>query len=85
MFKDWLRDVLLWVPQKLWDLLLDGLAAIIEAIPAPDFITNASAFFGGIPSGVAYFAAPFQLGTGVAFLVTAYVLRFLIRRIPVIG
>ena len=37
-FKDCLRELLLWVPQKIWGLVLDGLASIIEAIPVPAWL-----------------------------------------------
>lgn len=84
-FAAWLKDLLLWVPLKLWELFLDGLASVIEAIPAPDFITNAGGMFAAIPSSVMFFAEPLQLGTGLGIVTTAYVLRFLIRRIPVVG
>lgn len=84
-FKDWLRDLLLWVPKKIWGLILDGLAAVINAIPVPDWLADAGGLFGALPDGVVYFVQAFELGTGLAVIVGAYVLRFLIRRIPIIG
>lgn len=84
-FKDWLRDLLLWVPQKLWELFLDGLAAVLEAIPVPSWISSAGGVFDAIPDGVIYFAQAFQLPAGLSIIVSAYVIRFLIRRIPIIG
>lgn len=44
-----------------------------------------TAAFAGIPPGVWYFLDLFAVGTGVKMCLTAYVLRFAIRRIPVIG
>lgn len=41
--------------------------------------------FGGLGSGVWYFLDFFNLGFGVPLLISAYVARFLIRRLPVIG
>lgn len=84
-FKDWLRDLLLWVPRKIWEAVLDALAAIITAIPVPSWIDSATSWFEAIPDGVLYVMGPFQVGTGLAILLGAWVLRFLIRRIPVIG
>lgn len=82
---EWLVDLLLWVPQKLYELILDALATVIEAIPVPDFMANLGSLVGGLDPAIAYFAAPLQLGTGMTWVFSAMVLRFLIRRIPVIG
>lgn len=41
--------------------------------------------FSGIPSGVWYFLDMMQIGYGLPLLIAAYVSRFLIRRLPVIG
>lgn len=84
-FKDWLRDLLLWVPQKIWELILDGLAAVIEAIPVPTWLENIGDVFDAIPDGVIYFAQALQLPAGLSMILAAYVLRFLIRRLPIVG
>lgn len=84
-FGEWLKDLLLWIPLKLWELLLDGLAAIIEAIPVPDFVNNASNAFSSIPGNVLFFANFFAVGEGITMVLAAYGIRFLIRRIPLIG
>lgn len=84
-FKDWLRDLLLWVPKKIWELVLDGLAAVIEAIPVPTWLANIGDVFDAIPDGVIYFAQALQLPAGLSMILGAYVLRFLIRRLPVVG
>ena len=41
--------------------------------------------FGGISSGVWYFADLFAFSQGVPLVVSAYATRFIIRRIPLIG
>ncbi|WP_331345252.1 hypothetical protein [Cellvibrio sp. UBA7661] len=38
--KDWFIEILLWIPQKLFDLFLKGILAAIEALPLPSFITD---------------------------------------------
>lgn len=48
----------------------------------PGGLTSA---FGAISPGVWYFLDFFQLGYGVPLLISAWVARFLIRRLPVIG
>lgn len=80
-----LLDILLYIPKKILELILYGLASLIEAIPVPDFIQNIPALFSQIGAYVWYFLDPFQIGTGLSIILSAYVLRFLIRRIPFIG
>ncbi len=82
---DWLLEIILWAPKKLWSLLLDGLASVIEALPVPDFVASAGSFFGNIPPGVIYFFQFFAIGEGLAMIALALVLRFALRRIPLIG
>lgn len=84
-FAEWLKELLLWIPRKLWAELLDGLAAMLTAIPVPDFVTQAQAAFSGIPSSVIFFATKFAVPEAVGMALAAYGLRFLIRRIPFIG
>ena len=84
-FASWLKELLLWIPRKLWSELLDGLAALLTAIPVPDFVTTAQGAFAGLPSGVVFFANKFAVPEILGMVIAAYVVRFLIRRIPVIG
>ena len=84
-FKDWLRDLVLWFPRKIYELILDGLAWVIDLIPVPGWFENAGSYFAALDPGIAYFLEAFEFSTGIGILVAAYVLRFLIRRIPVIG
>lgn len=84
-FAVWLKDLLLWVPRKVWSELLDSLAALLAALPVPGFVSQASAAFSQIPPSVLFFADKFALSEGVAMILAAYALRFVIRRIPIIG
>jgi len=84
-FGQWLIDLLLWVPRKIFELLLDGLASVVEAIPVPSFMSGLEGWVSGLSSAIAYFGAPLQLEAGMGFVLTAWVIRFTIRRIPVIG
>lgn len=81
----WLKDLLLWLPRKITELILDGLAALIEVIPVPDWLSNAPTFLAGIDPTIVYFVRGFALAEGLAIVFGAYVIRFLIRRIPVVG
>lgn len=82
---EWLLELVAWVPKKIWELLLDALAAAIEAIPVPDFVASAGNWFGGIPATVIYFGQFFAVAEGLAMIMSALVLRFVLRRIPLIG
>ncbi|OHC58114.1 MAG: hypothetical protein A3J25_03855 [Pseudomonadales bacterium RIFCSPLOWO2_02_FULL_63_210] len=82
---EWLLDLVAWVPKKIWELLLDALASAIEAIPAPGFVSSAGGWFGGIPETVIYFGQFFAVAEGLGMIMSALVLRFLLRRIPIIG
>ncbi len=84
-FSTWLKDLLLWVPLKLWESLLASLAAVLNAIPAPDFIANAGGYFSAIPAQVIWVLNLFAVPEGVAMILAALTLRFLVRRIPLIG
>lgn len=82
---DWLLELVSWIPKKIWELLLDALASAIEAIPVPDFVANAGGWFGGIPATVIYLGQFFAVAEGLAMIMSALVLRFVLRRIPLIG
>lgn len=79
----WLRDELQAFGVWIYDGILSGLAALLEAIPAPEFLTNASNYT--LPPGVEWAAQPFQLDIGLTIIVSAYIARFVLRRIPGVG
>lgn len=81
----WLYDVLLFIPLKVWEGLLSGLASLIEAIPVPGFMQNLGSYVAGIDPGIAFFLSSMNFGTGIAMILGAYAIRFVIRRIPVVG
>lgn len=82
---DWVLELVEWIPKTIWKELLDAFASAIEAIPVPDFMNQAGSFFGDIPGEIVYFFQFFAVAEGVAMILSALVLRFLIRRIPIIG
>lgn len=84
-FADWLLKVLEFVPKWIWSECLKALASVINAIPVPGFVSQVQGFWNGVPSGIWYFVGWMHLGWGVSALLSAYVIRFLIRRIPVVG
>lgn len=84
----WVQDFfnfLLGLPLHIFSLLLSGLSYVLNAIPAPSFFTEASGWVGSIPTLAAYLLSALQIGSLVTILVSAYTLRWVIRRIPFIG
>lgn len=84
-FAAWLLNI----AQSIWnwmiDQLLTALIAVLSAIPVPDFVTAAGGNLAAIPEGVVWFVEPFHIATGIRWIMSAYVLRFLIRRLPFVG
>lgn len=81
----WVVDFFQWIMVKAAVLIFDAIIAVLSAIPVPDWLTGISGNIGSLSSGVLYFVAPFEFGTGMAWVISAYLLRFLIRRLPVVG
>jgi hypothetical protein len=75
---DELKAILLWF----WDALLSGLAVMIESIPVPSFLQSTNFV---IPPSVSWVAEAFLLDVGVGLIVAAYTLRFIVKRLPVVG
>ena len=82
---EWLLEAFLWVPRKLTELILDGLAFVIESIPVPAFFSNAGGFLGAIDPTIVFFLESFAFAEGMAIVFSAFVIRFIIRRLPVVG
>ena len=81
----WLKDFFVWLAQWVWDTILDGLLEVLQAIPVPDFVNQANGAFASISGNILFFANKFALGEGITMILAAYGIRFLIRRIPIIG
>lgn len=84
-FADWFADYALWIPRKIFELLMEPLGVMIKGMPMPDWVADASIGFSGVPPHVAFFLEFLYFGEGVAIIMSAYDIRFLIRRLPVIG
>ena len=81
----WLHDYLLWLPLHICKLILQGIFAFMAWLPVPQFMTDAVGWVASIPPSVAYFLSSCHIGTGMTYILTAYILRFVLRRIPFIG
>lgn len=80
-FVDFFKELPAWSFSK----IAEGIVSFFESIPVPEFFTAAANAFGAVPQEVVFFANAFQIGPGVTLVLGAYLLRFIIRRIPFIG
>ena len=89
---NWLSGALQWLfnlidklPLHIYTLVTEGAAKIINAIPVPSFVASADSYIAALPPAVAYFSAGLQIPYGIGAIMSAYLLRFIIRRIPFIN
>lgn len=88
----WLGAALTWVfglvdklPLHIWVLVLGGLQAAVNAIPVPSFFASAPGYVAALPPFVAYLSGALQIGYGLGVVTSAWLLRWVLRRIPLIG
>lgn len=80
-FKDWLSDL----PKRAFSEILDGCAHLLELIPVPDAFSQARSAFSGLPSNIVWFLDMSGFKVCLTIIIGAYIIRFLIRRIPIVG
>lgn len=78
-----LVDFWLWIPRRVFELVMAGLAEAINQIPVAEFLATPPDL-GGI-EGIGWAFWLFHLTDGFGLVVGAYILRFGIRRLPVVG
>lgn len=76
---DEIKALALWF----YDQLLQGFLSLINVIPVPEFMANPANFT--LPGDVLYWTSLFKVGWGLSVVVSAYLARFILRRIPLIG
>jgi hypothetical protein len=74
-----------WIMEMVISTVLGALATLLQAIPVPQWLQDAPNVLANVPSGVVWFFQILQLPQGMAIILGALTLRFLIRRIPFIG
>ena len=80
-----LEYFLLYLPRRLFEWLMEGLAWLVNALPIPDFVAAIPGLFAALPTGIPWAFYLFNLSAGLGIVLSAYVLRFLIRRLPIVG
>lgn len=78
-------DVVIVFPEYIYMQLGEGVVAFFEWLPVPSFFYSASGAFDSIPSSIIFYGNALQIGPGISMILGAYLLRFIIRRIPFIG
>jgi hypothetical protein len=84
-FQDWLIDLLLWIPRKLWAEFLDEMAELIEGQEVPDFIGQAVALLGSWTSDAGYWFTVIEFNWGISLVMSAIGIRWAWSKIPFIG
>jgi hypothetical protein len=79
----WIQDEIKAFFVWIFEQIFQGLLAVLEAIPLPSWAQNIGSL--SLPSEVVWFAGAFELHTGASIIGSAYLIRFLVRRIPLIG
>lgn len=81
---EWFKNLLLWLPRKIFEWFTDGMAELMSQLPAipgaEQMISNAQAL--ASISGVAWVLDLFLVAYGFKTCVSAYFFRFGIRRMP---
>lgn len=77
----WVIDVLLMVFGWFWDALM----ALLDLFGLAEQIRASASAFDSIPDGVWYFMNFMHIQMGIGMILTAYCIRFMIRRLPVVG
>jgi hypothetical protein len=78
-------ELILVFPQYIFQLIAEGVVLFFDWLPVPSFFSDAAGAFSGLPSDVIFYAQLFQVSEGITIVMGAYLIRFVIRRIPIIG
>lgn len=82
-FLTWLYEVLLYIPQKLFDMFLQAILLLVDSLPLPDFLIDYR-ITDLIPPEVLFFLYQSGLHVALPIVGSAYVFYFF-RRILTLG
>lgn len=91
VFLQFIHDAALWAPQKVFETFTNQIGSFFAALPAPAFLSdltnnlNTVFSFSGFASFLGYMLELFQFNTGAVIILSAYAIRFAIRRLPIVG
>ena len=78
-----LLDSILLAPRLLYEGFAEGTLATFDALPASNIDTQAT--LNGVGGDILYFLNMVEFNYGLSVVFGAYIARFLLRRIPLIG
>ena len=84
-FADWLVQVMLYIPRQIFALIVAGFVDFFGAIPVFSFLSDIQGYLDSASSFLGYLFDITHASTGFAIMLTAYLARFILRRIPGIG
>lgn len=87
-FAQWLLDLITWIPKKIYELFTDMIVSLIDGFFSVCTVCDFSSIPSSVtslPAGIIYLASWFHFGLGLSIVTGSYLIRFLIRRLPVIG
>lgn len=81
----WLTEEIRLVFVGLYHDILSAISSSFSEITPPDFFNNVGSIVSNISADVWYFAQVFEIPYGATVVFSAVTIRFLIRRLPIIG
>lgn len=82
-FFDLILDIVLWVPRYIYSFIGDVIIAFLDWLPQDSI--NVQGALDGWGGDFLYFMGVFEVDYGITAIFTAYIARFLLRRVPIIG
>jgi hypothetical protein len=82
---DWVVEETKQIAAWLLDQVLSAVAGLLEAIPVPAAFGSISGAWSDAISAAGFVLAPWHIGPGLTMVFGALALRWLIRRIPIVG
>lgn len=82
---DWVLDLLLWVPRKVFGWLCDAFGSVLASLPAFPGAADFSTGISSLASGTLWFLDLCAAGYGLSAVISALLLRFGLKLLPTLG
>lgn len=79
---NWLQQELKQFSIWVYENIIMGIVGLFESIDPPEWLSSTDV---SVPANVLYFYQYANINLFLAVFISAYIIRFLIRRIPIIG
>lgn len=84
-FATWLIGFVLypikWANHQITSWLVD----MVNSFSLPSWFSSAGSIWSGVAESIRFFAGWFNFSYGITIILSAYLIRFMIRRLPIIG